>query len=211
MPDRREQGATRRNILQLIRRRGAMTAQEISDALGIGAVGVRQHLAMLERDGQVRVVGLRRSVGRPSNLYALTSEAERCFPKHYDRLALDLVIHLEEMSGSPAVEQVLARRRQAQVNEWSPHFVGKARAERVATLARLLAEQGYMCEWEQQEDGSFILTEYNCPIDCVARRYPQLCDQEQRLYEALLGTPITREITIADGGLCCRYYIPSSG
>src|SRR4029079_536674 len=48
--EHREQGQTRQEILALLRRRGQMTATELSERLGIGAVGVRQHLALLERD-----------------------------------------------------------------------------------------------------------------------------------------------------------------
>src|SRR5215216_3789160 len=51
MLDHREQGETREQILALLRRNSTMTAAELSDALGIGAVGVRQHLALLDRDG----------------------------------------------------------------------------------------------------------------------------------------------------------------
>ncbi len=61
----REQGETRQQILLLLRRKGPMTAGELSDDLGIGSVGVRQHLALLERDGLVQISGVRRSVGRP--------------------------------------------------------------------------------------------------------------------------------------------------
>src|SRR5215212_11448507 len=85
--DHREQGETREQILALLRRNGPMTAAELSDALGIGAVGVRQHLALLDRDGLVHITGVRRGVGRPSHLYALTANAEALFPKRYDRMA----------------------------------------------------------------------------------------------------------------------------
>jgi DNA-binding transcriptional ArsR family regulator len=47
--DHREQGETREQILALLRRHGTMTAAELSESLGIGAVGVRQHLALLDR------------------------------------------------------------------------------------------------------------------------------------------------------------------
>ena len=85
----REQGETRQQILLLLRRKGPMTAGELSDDLGIGSVGVRQHLALLERDGLVQTSGVRRSVGRPSHLYALTAAAEALFPKAYDHLLID--------------------------------------------------------------------------------------------------------------------------
>ena len=40
-----------------------MTAAELSDVLIIGAVGIRQHLALLERDALVHIAGIRRAVG----------------------------------------------------------------------------------------------------------------------------------------------------
>ena len=73
--EHREQGQTRQEILALLRRRGEMTATELSERLGIGAVGVRQHMALLERDGLVHTAAVRRGVGRPSHLYALTPAA----------------------------------------------------------------------------------------------------------------------------------------
>lgn len=207
--ERKEQGSTRQSILQLLRRNGEMTALELSDQLQIGAVGVRQHLALLERDGMVRIAGLRRNVGRPSHLYVLTPEAEARFPKGYDRLALEVLDYVGVVGGGDAVEQVLARRRAGLLDELTPALAGKSRGEQVAALATLLGDQGYMCEWEQESDGSFVLTEYNCPIDCVARRHPQLCSQEQLLYEELLGVPVIQESTIARGSHCCRYRIPA--
>jgi predicted ArsR family transcriptional regulator len=207
--DRKEQGTTRQSILQLLRRHGQMTAQELSDALCIGAVGVRQHLAMLDRDGLVQVAGLRRSVGRPSHLYMLTSEAEDRFPKRYDRIALDLISYVAEAGGPPAVEAIFARRRESMARDLLPRFAGRPRAEQVASLSTFLVEQGYMCEYEQMPDGSFLLTEYNCPVDCIARQHPQLCSQEIQLYEDLIGGPIMREGTIAQGSHCCRYRIPA--
>jgi predicted ArsR family transcriptional regulator len=206
--DRKEQGATRQSILLLLRRHSEMTALELSDALGVGAVGVRQHLALLERDGLVHIAGVRRSVGRPSHLYALTPEAEQRFPRRYDRLALDLITYAGMVAGPDGVEQILSLRRAELARELAPALAGQGLAERVAALSAILAEQGYMCEWAQEPDGSFVLTEYNCPVDCVARRYPQLCAQEILLYEELLGAPVARESTIADGDRCCRYRIP---
>jgi predicted ArsR family transcriptional regulator len=208
--DRKEQGSTRQSILQLLRRHGEMTALELSEALGVGAVGVRQHLSLLERDGMVRIAGLRRNVGRPSHLYTLTPEAEDRFPRRYDTLALDVITLVSEVAGPAAFDEVLTLRRAASLRTLAPALAGKSRRDQVAALALILAEQGYMCEWAQEDDGSFTITQFNCPVDCVARRHQQLCAHELVLYEELLGVSVAREgVTIAGGGLCCRYRIPA--
>lgn len=205
--DHREQGETRAQILQLLRRQGQMTAAELSEALGIGAVGVRQHLALLDRDGMVQTVGVRRGVGRPSHLYALTEQAAGLFPKRYDRLALDAIGFVEAQGGGQAVDQLFAARRLQLGKQLAPRLAGRDRAGQVAELAAILTEQGYMCEYHQEPDGSFVIAEHNCPVDCVARDYPQACDHELKLYEDLLGVPLVREELIAEGGNCCRYRV----
>lgn len=205
--EHREQGETRQQILRLLRRRGPMTAAELSESLGIGAVGVRQHLALLERDTLVRIASVRRGVGRPSHLYTLTESAESLFPKRYDRLALDALAFVEAQGGEGAIDQLFAQRRRKLAEQYVPRLIGKSRADQVAALAEILTEQGYMCDWSEEQDGSFVLTEHNCPVDCVAREYHQACSHELTLYQEILGTPITRDDTIAEGGGCCRYRI----
>jgi predicted ArsR family transcriptional regulator len=207
--ERKEQGTTRQNIMNLLRRQGQMTAGELSDALGIGAVGVRQHLALLERDGLVEIVGLRRSVGRPSHLYTLTMAAEQRFPKYYDRLALDILGHLSTIGGNDAVIELLDARRHSLRLKYAPRLAGKSRAEQVQELCAILDEQGYMCEYERLEDGSYLLIEHNCPVDCIAREHTQLCSQELTLYQELLGVPMIRDSTISSGEQYCRYHIPA--
>jgi len=205
--DHREQGQTRQEILDLLRRRGQMTAAELSTTLGIGTVGVRQHIALLERDGLVHTAAVRRGVGRPSHLYALTSDAEALFPRRYDRLLIDSLEFIVEQGGRAAVDQLFARRRHKLAEQYGARLAGKGRAEQVAELSEILTEQGYMCEWERLPAGGFALIEHNCPVDCVARDYQQACSHELTLYEDLLGVPLVREETISQGGSCCRYRI----
>jgi len=127
--DHREQGETREQILALLRRQSTMTAAELSDALGIGAVGVRQHLALLDRDGLVHTTGVRRGVGRPSHLYALTAAAEALFPKRYDRMAMDALAFVAARGGPEAIDQLFAERRRQLTTQYAPRLAGKIRSE----------------------------------------------------------------------------------
>ena len=205
--DQREQGETRRQILELLRRRGQMTAAELSDVLGIGAVGVRQHLALLERDNLVHTVGVRRGMGRPSHLFALTAAADALFPHRYDHFAMDALAYVQALGGADAVEQLFTQRRAKLRAQLQAHIAGQPFEQQVIRLAEMLTEQGYMCECEQHSDGSFELIEHNCPVDCVARDFPQACSHEVTLYEEVLGVPVTQETTIARGANSCRYRI----
>lgn len=203
----RAQGSTRNEILHLLRRNSQMTASELSGVLGVGAVGVRQHLAGLCGDGLVAAVGVRRALGRPSHLYTLTAKADVLFPRCYDRVALDALGQLVACGGIEQVEQLFESRRQRLVLQYREQLQGETLEARVAALASLLTEQGYMCRWEYADDGAILLSEHNCPIDCVARLYPQACASELRLYEELLGAPLEQQATIAAGASCCCYRI----
>lgn len=209
MTELREQGETRRQIVDLLRRNGPMTAAELGEALVIGAVGIRQHLALLERDSLVHIVNTRRGIGRPSHLYALTEAAEALFPRRYDRMLMEALSFIEQRYGHEALDAFFVQRRDHLLHEIRPHLQGLAAAQQIHALVDVLNQQGYMCSCKQHEDGSFTLTEHNCPVDCAARNYPQACIQEQNLYEQLLGVELVRDSTIAAGDQCCRYHIPA--
>ena len=59
----------------------------------------------------------------------------------------------------------------------------------------------------QLKDGSYILSEWNCPLTDVARDYRQLCERELQVYRELLGTEVFRESRIAGGATRCVYRV----
>lgn len=184
-----------------------MAATDLSEQLGIGAVGVRQHLALLEADGLVSAVGQRRGIGRPSTLYALTDAAAEQFPRHYDTLALDALSFVERLGGAAALDALFAERRGRLEQEYRSRLTANDPSQRVAQLAEALNDHGYMCEVTQAANGDILLTERNCPVGCAARGYSGLCQHELTLYEDLLQTTLVCEERIATGGTCCRYRI----
>ncbi len=202
----REHGDTQRRVLDVLRRNGQMTAGELSAALGIGPVGVRQHLAQLENEGLVLIAGVRRSVGRPSHLYELSPAAAALFPQSYDRLAIELLAFLDDR-GPGEVSEFFAQRAARFLRQHGGRLAGDTLGARISALAVVLAEHGYMPELHAKADGSYELVQHNCPIQCVAQCYTQSCASELQLYERILGTPVTRSETIADGGRCCHYHI----
>lgn len=64
-----------------------------------------------------------------------------------------------------------------------------------------------MAEWNREEDGSYVIREYNCPIRQVATQYRKACQCEHSLFEELLDAKVTRNECMAEGGHCCRYAI----
>ncbi len=198
---------TRREILSLIKRRGPMTVQELSRSLEITPMGVRQHLAILERDGHVRSNGIRRGQGRPSRVYSITVEGDKIFPRTYEQVATSLLDDVKSLDGEAKVAAVFEHRRKRQLEEYRARMAGKEFPDKIAALTALRDEEGYLAEHEQVDKDSFVLIEHNCPIRTVADAYRQACACEMTLFADALGAEVTRTDYILAGAPHCRYVI----
>jgi predicted ArsR family transcriptional regulator len=205
----RRAGSTKDEIVKLLRQRGSLTAGDLAREVGITSVAVRQHLDVLTASGLVAAATERRPIGRPRRVYSLTERADELFPKAYHTLANVILEQLQERVGGGGVLELFDDRRRWLERQYRPRVEGKCLAERVATVAQIQEENGYMAEWEQRDDGSFVLREHNCPICKVACNFPQACQKEMELLANLLDADITREQHMARGDRMCSYVIRS--
>ncbi|SEN56676.1 helix-turn-helix transcriptional regulator [Lihuaxuella thermophila] len=202
-----ETGSTRKQILLMLKTNGPLTVSEMAEQLGVTEMAVRRHLNTLERDGLIGSKLLRQAMGRPTSQYFLTDKSEDYFPKSYHTFTLDLLNDLEQSHGSSIINQLFNSREKRMTETYRPEFEGKDLRERVKTLAELQDAKGYMVEWEELEDGSFKLIEFNCPISRVAHRYNQACSCEINWFQNLLDAEVERTECKAKGGQNCVYYI----
>ena len=199
--------STRREILSLIKRNGPMTVQELSRRLEITPMGVRQHLAILERDGFIASNGIRRGQGRPSRLYSISSEGDKLFPRTYEELAQALLDDIQALGGAQTVDQIFEHRRKRLLEQYRARMAGRDFREKVATLAKARDEEGYVAEQTQLDRDRFVLIEHNCPIRAVAEAHRETCRCEIALFQEALGAEVVRTEHILDGAPHCRYII----
>ena len=199
--------STRREILSLIKRRGPMTVQELSRTLQITPMGVRQHLAILERDGHLQSDGIRRGQGRPSRLYGISPEGDKLFPRTYDQLARSLLDDLRTVGGEQKIDELLEHRRKRLLEQYRSRMDGKEFREKVAVLAQARDEEGYLAEHQPLGRDRFVLIEHNCPIRAVAEAQPKVCRCEMTLFAEALGTEVVRTDHLLKGAPHCRYII----
>ena len=121
----RRPGSSRQEILKLLRQRGGMTVEDLSQNIGITSVAVRQHLDVLEASGLVQTTTERRPIGRPRRVYSLTDLADDLFPKSYHILANVLLQQLQEIAGPSQVTAVFDGRRRWLEGQYSPRGEGK--------------------------------------------------------------------------------------
>ena len=75
--------ATRRALLDALKRQGEARADELATILGITVSAVRQHLAALHGDGLVTHSEVRAGPGRPHHKYRLSEQGDNLFPRRY--------------------------------------------------------------------------------------------------------------------------------
>lgn len=199
---------SRERVVHLLRAHGRVNADELARYLGVSKQCVRKHLDVLERDGYVEHNPERKERGRPSNIYRLTAKATtELFPKRYDLLAKSVLQQVKSVWGERGLNTIFCGCADEMVARFKPHLKGLGFDARVRRLAELLDEEGYDAELEKLGDGSYVLSEWNCPLTDVARDYRQLCERELQVYRELLETEVFRESRIAGGASRCIYRV----
>ena len=199
--------ATRREILIALRKRGEASVEDLAGSVGITVSGVRQHLTGLAATGFVTHRGVKSGPGRPRHLYSLSAGAEALFPKYYSELTNELLSYVED-EDPDALERIFERRRRRRVEGAAARLEGMRFPEKVAELARILDEDGYLADFEALPDGSYRITEHNCAILGVARRWGLACSTEiEFIRQALPEASVERVAHMMAGAHVCRYEI----
>src|SRR5579862_579604 len=201
---------TRHAILDRLKRFGPQDAAQLGSALDVSAMAVRQHLYELESAGLVAFKDHARPMGRPAKLWRLTPAADRFFPDAHAELTVALIGALREAFGGRGLKRLLSIRSAHQTEEYLARIPRRAPLHRrLQKLARIRSEEGYMAEVQPQEDGSFLLIENHCPICAAATACAGLCNSEQEVFEAALGSgvKITRLEHIVSGARRCAYSV----
>ena len=204
--------ALRREILEVLRRDGPATPDQLAGAIGASRTGVLQQLRALEDASFVSRQTVRHGVGRPRHLYDVTPDAQELFPSNYDGLAAGLLAAIGAVGGDSLIEQVFqARRRQIgdRMRRELDDRVGldAPLVERVRALAVIQDELGYLADTVVEADGTIRLREHNCAILQVATGQRSACDAELDLFREVLGADVVRETHIASGDRCCSYRV----
>jgi predicted ArsR family transcriptional regulator len=208
----RETGATRREILERLKREGSRTAAELAAPLGVSTVAIRQHLQLLAQQELVYSETEKQPVGRPVHRWFLSESALALFPDHHGALAADLLASIDEKLGSEALRSVLDDQSERTVRRYREQMPAPDAPleRRVQALTALRSEEGHMAECVQEDEGHWILIQNHCPIHAAVTTCQTVCDYEPRLFEAILGEGIRVERTdksVRDGHRRCAYRI----
>jgi predicted ArsR family transcriptional regulator len=200
---------SRSAIIDLLKVNGAMSVERLAEKLEVSKVCVRRHLNLLESDGLVAFEEERHDRGRPRFIYSLTEKAARLFPQIYDEFAKEALTAVRRDFGDDGLRRVLRSRADELIGQFEAKLGGRNFDERVKSLTREIDAKGYLADARRMQDGSYRLRQRNCPIENVAVAYPQVCEEELRVYREVLGCEVVCECRIADGARKCEFRVVS--
>lgn len=194
-------------MLLRIKSRGPQRAADLSLALGITAEAARQTLTRLEADGLVEMTTEARGVGRPAQLWSLTSAGHARFPNAHAELTVQLLTSVQSLFGEDAIDRLISAREAESRASYREGMAGaRTLGERVSRLAELRTREGYMAEWSE-EGGEFLFVENHCPICAAATSCVGFCRAELRTFEDVLEAKVVRVEHIVEGARRCAYRI----
>ncbi|MFM5075240.1 helix-turn-helix transcriptional regulator [Aeromonas hydrophila] len=195
-------------ILFLLKSHGPQSAAELGEQLQMTSMGARQHLMTLEADGWVSFNDEARGRGRPVRLWHLTEQAWQRFPDSHSELTLQLIDNIQQLFGEVGMERLIAQREQQQLVRYQAELTQPALADRLAALTAQRTREGYMADFRQEEDGSWLLWESHCPICAAARACRGFCRSELEMFRRLLAPAgVELEQYLLEGDHRCLYRI----
>ena len=177
---------TRQRILDHLRKQQTTTVRELSHALEMTGANIRHHLAMLESNDLVTVVGQRREGrGRPVNIYRLS---RRVLGDGLDKLASAMFDTWLRPGTDQEQETGLRSLAQRLAGEKTSGTASPVTQRLIATVVRL-NEMHYQARWEAGAQGPRILL-LHCPYQAIITDYPELCRMDAHLLSVQLDHPV---------------------
>ena len=199
-------------ILMALKMHGARSAASLGKTLGTTSEAVRQQLQRLADEGLVEAHTTAGGVGRPTQLWSLAPAAQARFPDTHAALTVQLLDIVRDHLGEDVLDTIITA-RETDTRSAYEAAVGAATdlKSRVAALADLRSQEGYMAAWTEQPDGSMLLVENHCPICAAATACQGFCRAELEVFRSVLGpeVEVERQEHIVSGGRRCTYAIRS--
>lgn len=196
--------------LWILKNEGEKTLKDLAEELGVTTEGARFQLLKLSNEGFVKSEGRAKGRGRPQQFWSLTKKGHSKFPDSHSELTLRLINKIKENLGEDTLSQLISSTGQDNLKNYSKSISETDTLEtKIKKLADLRAKEGYMAQFEKNENGDFLLVENHCPICAAATLCQGFCATELNTFQSVLGpnTKVERIDHILAGARRCAYLI----
>lgn len=187
------------DVILHLKRSTGMSVGELSSAMKMSYMGVKQHCVELEKKGYLDTWRRPKTTGRPEKLYRLTRKTDPLFPQTGNELTLDILRTAARVYGETAPQKLLFSFFQGKLERYLAKLRGKSVIERAEELAKLRNQEGCLSRTEYDAGNGLRLVEYHTPFGEVARRYPIIHELECEMIEKILNCSVERFVEEAGG------------
>jgi predicted ArsR family transcriptional regulator len=191
-------------LLDLLRITGPLGVSELADAMEVTPTAVRQRLTRLMARKAIQREATRHGRGRPKHRYWLTDNGLRMTGSNFTDLAMTLWRETSHVGDSSVRREFLRRIARALALGYADQIQGNTPAERMQSLADLLAQRRIPVSVEESSHGT-ILTEHACPYPNLAEHDQAVCNMERMMFSELLGQDVALTQCRLQGGSECRF------
>ncbi|RSZ55808.1 transcriptional regulator [Massilia atriviolacea] len=207
--DNSADGKPAERILFFLKSKGPSPTARLAQMLDMTPEAARQQVQKLLAAGliagrQQEAAG----VGRPRQDWVLTEAGNRRFPDTHAQMTVQLIGSIRQLFGEEGLDKLVAQRESEARALYRQACAGPTLEERLAQLAAIRTEEGYMARIESDEQG-WLLIEDHCPICAAARACQGFCRSELQLFAEIAGpaASVTREQHVLAGATRCVYRI----
>ncbi len=201
--------STRETILFTIKTNPQSKIDDLAVTADVSPVTVRHHLNGLQAEGLIEVESVRRKVGRPYYVYSITEKGNELFPQKYFSLANRLLDELKSQLPPETVNEIFIGLVKSIVKEHKGEFEALNFEQRLDYLTTLLADEGFIAQWEKTTEG-YRITEYSCPYISVGQHHGEVCTLDTSLMLTVLGTEVEQQSCMLRGDDCCQFDVPNN-
>jgi predicted ArsR family transcriptional regulator len=198
-------------LLLQLKINGPQTSSDLALSLKITGEAVRQQLQKLAADGLIEFQSEKKGVGRPCQRWKLTKRGEGRFSDAHSLITVQLINGIRESLGEGALNTILRfREEEMEVAYRAALTDAETLSLRVQRLAEIRSREGYMTEWREESDSTFLFIENHCPICTAATTCQGFCRSELSLFQKCLGGDdirIERTEHMLSGSRRCTYKI----
>jgi predicted ArsR family transcriptional regulator len=180
---------TRQRILEYIESQRAVTATDISQALRMTPANARHHLAILQEQGSVKIIGQRpkEGKGRPAQVFSTSGQITG---NNLDQLSSALLAEAEQRLSPGAHQNYLKRIAQ----RLTPPPANNGRrgsnlSQRLYDTIQHLNKRDYHARWEAHVFAPRLILGH-CPYRAIIKEHPELCQIDTHILEDLLGEEV---------------------
>lgn len=199
----------KKDLLDLIKRKGVLSLEEATDALKLAKATLRQHMLVMESRGLVRRRYERTGQGRPKVVFELAVGGKQLYPTQEPTLLRELLEFLKASGQHSAIEGFFEKYWEKRKNQFQTIFDSLPKKQkdlerRLEALRILLESEGFMPQIKRTGT-RFTVRECHCPYPEAIRATELPCRLESRFIRWALNTSVERTGYIPHGDVACSY------